>query len=344
MGGRRSKGSGVPLSALMPGLVGSGVGSLYGVLGLDEVTLEQVAGLREQYVRLRQDYCGLEDYLAAYWAVDADLLSRGQMVSFDEEMERRELLSRFRRLGHRVDLARREYEEAQRAVEEQLSASWRRRRAEEIGRRLCAAVLDLDGRQGVVPDEGVALVARAVDAAFEAGFSWGSTDECWILGARSPDDVRYHYPDLWPGDRSHPFVGVYEAMVKACRPSWAPPPAPADAPAPAPEAPTDAPVSDAPRFDRKNPRAVALRLVEVMGLDNNVVFESSDSLLRSLTGAVETMMESGLDFSDETIFDLAAGEASDVQIKYGMFGGFFEADLALNQIFDGPSRGDGARK
>lgn len=127
-----------------------------------------------------------------------------------------------------------------------------------------------------------------------------------------------------------------EALVRAVRPPWREGAYPDKPPRGDASKPSVIEESIAPRDLWIDPKEVALILVSAMGTDNGVVYSPSEKLLLELTGAVETMMSSGLRFSSEICDELVAGELGELEQKYGSYDGYKKLNAALDAIFDGP--------
>lgn len=82
--------------------------------------------------------------------------------------------------------------------------------------------------------------------------------------------------------------------------------------------------------------AVALRLVEVMGLDNGVTFQPFRAQIIRLNNAVYSLIGDGLGFSEDDIRLIACGEESEAQAAYGKLYGFNTLQSILRHIFEGP--------
>lgn len=85
-------------------------------------------------------------------------------------------------------------------------------------------------------------------------------------------------------------------------------------------------------------KVIAAELVRVMGLDNGVVFAPFPAQMVRLQNAVMSLMEDGLFFSEEDIFEITSGEESEVQAAYGKLYGFSTLQSILTHIFDGPTQ------
>lgn len=82
---------------------------------------------------------------------------------------------------------------------------------------------------------------------------------------------------------------------------------------------------------------VAIKLIRAMCSDNGFCFCDNATLqqVKILASAVERMKVAGLEFSEEVIFNISAGEAGEVLKAYGKYDGWKELDTVLTVIFDG---------
>lgn len=84
-----------------------------------------------------------------------------------------------------------------------------------------------------------------------------------------------------------------------------------------------------------DPLIIAAALIKAMGDDNGCIFKTSEALLAQLALGVKRMQAAGIDFTEEQVNDLAAGEATEVAEQFGGVSGFLDVSEALSEIFNG---------
>lgn len=83
--------------------------------------------------------------------------------------------------------------------------------------------------------------------------------------------------------------------------------------------------------------AIALRLVCAMSHDNDVDYGSrmTESQWARLTAGVEQMRHAGCTLDDAALDEIATGEASEVQMRFGGFRGWSDVTGVLDEVFNG---------
>lgn len=312
---------------------------------LGPMTKDKLLAVFDEQTYFANKATRLERKALEVWTQQLDLVSSGESIPAELDLRALEL---HRQMSNAKADADRKLEELNRGKALFLAQILDERRkgiAEASALRMLSISLRKCGSlaEGISPDEAsieAALVSRGKteSQAREAVSNVAFSVETVLRSAAVPEEGWVLFEEVFPTIEAQELKEsskyerslrtLDEALVRAVRPPWR-----------EGEYPDKTPKGDAskpPKNPWEDPKEVALTLVSAMGADNGVVYSPSEKLLLELTGAVETMMSSGLSFSSESCDELAAGEAGELEQKYGSYDGYKKLCAALDAIFDGP--------
>jgi len=90
-----------------------------------------------------------------------------------------------------------------------------------------------------------------------------------------------------------------------------------------------------------NASMVVEQLIRDMGADNNAVWTPTHEQNANLVGAVQQMLDSGWEASDEDIDLIAAGDQDEAEAKFSAMRGYKELNQVLGEVFEGEAKPSG---